>query len=516
MPRSDIFHERLKEIGERLTPLGFEWYAGARFLGYDRVPQINCCSKADFDIIYNNFALPIANAGGNLSVQFDDTRYPLHPRDKKKFGTAAEADYHLLTKLYQKLKNDYPDIRIAFCPPFYWGPVSPNPLPESRDEYLNMVGSLPKAIDVYWTGPRVRSDIVLQEHVKWEVDRIKRSPLVFQNGVGNPHAFSYHYVTDPIYKLNNWYYKGYLKDIRAYMLNGGDTDKSGVLVSIADWTWNPEKFEPEATIKDAVVKLTGPEAYPILKEINSELSKFDAYLPDVTIEAVVNSVSLHEALDNLENLNSKLNLLNGKSIEFWTAVYGSHIHRAQHFVEQVDRASQDSIVQVLLGIENATVPMYYAIKDVDFDPDSDVLIEPTDFSGGGVLTYGYYNAEAGILLEDRPTIYITGIGTPISEMSTTFELNEFPPSGDYQLIISGADDFEKKKCRIRITLNDELIFEGPNSFSNEEWNIQIAELSPSVFKSKNVLTISNISPAGNVDAPPAFLLNYVILRGSKK
>ncbi len=514
LPRSAIFYKRVKEIGEKLTPLDIKWYAGARFLGYDQVPQINCNSKADFDIIYNNFALPIAKAGGNLSVQFDDTRYPMHPNDKNKFGTAAKADYYLLTKLYEKLKKDYPNINIAFCPPFYWGPVAPNPLPEPRDNYLNKIGTLPKAIDIYWTGPRVQSNTVSQKHVKWEIDKIKRKPLVFQNGIGNPHISSYHYVTDPIYNLNKWYYKGYLKDIKAFMLNGGDFDKSGALVSIADWTWNPKKFNPETTIKDAVMKLTGPEDYSTLKEINSELSKFDTYLPEVTMKAIANASLLYETIDNLEKLTAKLN--KSKSVEFWTSVYGSHIDRVKHFVKQVRKASKDPLVKKLAGKKNATVTMYYAIKDVNFNSDTDLLIEPIKFTGCGIMTYGYYNAKTGIHLEDRPTAYICGAKTPISKMSATFKLNSFPPASDYQLIISGADDFKDEKCPIKITLNDKVIFEGPTTFSNKKWNIKKFKISANIIKQNNVLTISNTSPTGNYDAPPAFLLNYAILRNSKK
>ena len=512
LPRSSIFLNRVKEIGERLTPLGFMWYAGARFLGYDQIPQINCSSEADFDIIYNNFALPIAKAGGHLSVQFDDTRFPVHPDDLHKFGSAAKADYYLLTKLYEKLSSDYPEIRIAFTPPFYWGPVSPSHYPESRDDYLNMTGKLPAAIDVYWTGPRVRSDIVTKADVRWEIDRINRKPLIFQNAIGTPHDFDYHYMTDPLYSLKNWYYKGYLKDIKAYLLNGGDFNKSGALVSIAEWVWNPKKFEPEAIIKDAVMKLVGPEAYPVLKNMNSELSRFDTYLPYVTFRAIRNASALNDALNNLESLNESLKKINYKSIEFWTAADRSHLQRVRRFVNKVNGASQDPIVRRIIGRKDASVTMYFAVKDGAFDPDGkDLLIEPDDFTGGGVLIYGYSNAAAGILLEDRPTAYVTGKGTPTSEMSTTFELNTFPPSGDYQLILSGADDFLKEKCPIRITLNTKVLFEGPNPFSNKTWNTRIFELSADKLERNNVLTITNISPNGNVEAPPIFLLNYVVL-----
>ena len=512
LPRSTIFHERLNEVQNQLTSLGFVWYAGARFLGYDQVPQINCSSQSDFDIIYNNFAIPIANAGGNLSVQFDDTRYPLHPNDINTFGTAANADYYLLTKLYQKLSIDYSNIRISFTPPYYWGPISPNPLPESRDNYLNVMGNLPQAFDIYWTGPSVVSSTVLPTHVTWEVSRIKRKPLVFQNSIGTPHAYDYHYMTDPVYSLSNWYYQGYLNDTKAYMMNGGNIDKSGALVSIADWTWNQAMFNPEATIKDAIMKLTGLQAYPILKIINTELSVFDPYKFEISFDAVRNVAILNEALDNLEILDIELKKINGNGIEFWTNVNSTHIDRVRRFVEKVNLASQDPIVQQIIGRPDASLTMYYAVKDGNFDPNStDILIEPKDFSGCGVMNYGYSNATSGIYLEDRPTAFITGTGTLTNQMTTTFSLNQFPPTTNYQLIVSGADDFLTNKCPIRVTLNNVVLFEGPNPFLNTQWNTQTTSISASSFNATNILTITNISPNGNFDAPPAFLLNYVVL-----
>ena len=513
LSRTDTFKNRLYEIKKNLTPLGFEWYAGGRFLGYGKIPQINCSSDEDFNIIYNNYALPIAKAGGNLSIQFDDIRFPLHKDDAAEFGTAANADYYLLTKLYDNLKKSYPNIRIAFTPPFYWGPTAPSRYPESRDDYLTMVGTLPKAIDVYWTGPRVRSNLVTQEELQWEADKIDRKPLVFQNGVGIPHPFSYHYVTDPIYNLKKWYYMGYQEDIKAYMLNGGDFDKSGVLVSIAEWSWNPESFEPEATIKDAVSKLAGSKSYPIFTKLNTELSKFDKYLPDITIDSIIHSETLYKAMENIENLILQLGKLdNSESIEFWTNIYSSHVSRAEKFVTQIRKASKDPVVQQVISRDDASVAMYYAVSDGVFDTNSsDIFIKPSDFIGGGVITYGYSDTKEGILLEDRPVSYITGKGTPTNTMSTTFELNNISKSSSYKLIISGADDFLDQKCPIKITLNGQTIFEGSNPFSNKQWNIKSAEISPDILKNSNTLTITNTSQKGNIDAPPFFMLNYVIL-----
>ncbi len=511
LPRSTIFHERLNEVKDQLTPLGFVWYAGARFLGYDQVPQINCSSQSDFDIIYNNFAVPIADAGGNLSVQFDDTRYPMHPDDTSTFGTAAIADSFLLTKLNQNLSINYTDVRIAFTPPYYWGPVAPNPLPESRDNYLNVMGNLPQNFDIYWTGPSVISNTVLPGHVAWEAGKINRKPLIFQNAIGTPHAYDFHYMTDPVYSLSNWYYDGYFNDTKAYMLNGGDLDKSGALLSIADWTWNKAEFEPDSTIKEAVIKLTGPDAYPILKAMNTELSVFDPYNFEMSFDAIMNATILNEALVNLESLYTELGEVYGRNVEFWTNINSAHIERVRHFMEQVNLASQDPIVQQIIGRPDASLTMYYAVKDGNFDPNStDILIEPEDFSGCGVMNYGYYNATSGISLEDRPTAFITGTGTPINQMTTSFSLNPFPPTNNYQLIIAGADDFLTAKCPIRISFNNVVLFDNPNPFLNTQWNTQILNISASSFNASNVLTITNTSPNGNFDAPPAFLLNYVV------
>ena len=101
-------------------------------------------------------------------------------------------------------------------------------------------------------------------------------------------------------------------------------------------------------------------------------------------------------------------------------------------------------------------------------------------------------------------------------MSATFNLKQFPVLGDYQLIISGADDFQEEKCPIEIALNGHVIFKGSTTFSNKKWNIKKFRLSADMLKHNNLLTISNISPTGNYDAPPAFMLNYAILRSLKK
>ena len=526
LPRTDAFKKRVKGLGERLTPLGFDWYAGARFLGCGSIPQINISKGEDFNIIYNNFAEPIAKAGGYLSVQFDDTRFQLHEDDKVTFGTAAKADKKLITSLYNNLTNINPNIRIAFTPPFYWGPIAPDVyLYESRDAYLNMVGTLPNAIDVYWTGPRVRSSVVLPEHVRWEVDRIKRKPLVFQNGIGSPHAFGYHYITDPLESLNKWYYKGYLKDdIKTYMLNGGNFNTSGALVSIADWTWNPKKFNAKSSIKEGVKKLTGVDAYPILENINKELSKFDDYLGVITFKAILNSDLFLTPIINLRALNTKLNnLKNGKSIEFWTNINAFYINKVETFARRVYTISKkDPIINQIKDRDDVSEAMYFAIKDtkeednLNYNLDDDILIKPADFDGGLKSIYGY--SKGNISLEERPTAYITGKGTGYSQMNATFKVGKDSLLGMYQLIISGADDFLEAKCPIKITLNNNVIFKGKNPFSNQKWNIQTAKIPASYLNTnneENVLSISNTSPEGNFDAPPAFMLNYVVLSGLK-
>ena len=64
----------------------------------------NASSEKDFKIIYD-YCLLVAKNNGGVYLALDDFRFPLSNADKKKFGTAREADTYFINRLYSSVKK---------------------------------------------------------------------------------------------------------------------------------------------------------------------------------------------------------------------------------------------------------------------------------------------------------------------------------------------------------------------------------------------------------------------------
>ncbi|MBT4817618.1 MAG: hypothetical protein HON70_18075, partial [Lentisphaerae bacterium] len=169
-PLSDEILADLKAYGDGLTPYGIEWYAGHNPTVTDQ--KIRSADERDFQVILD-WACKVAEFGGHLCLKYDDHRFPISSEDMERFGSAREADTQLLLRLHRELKARHPKAKILFCPPFYWGPNSPALYPEKRDDYLFALGSkLPEDIEIFWTGPRVKSGRVTADDVAWVTERL--------------------------------------------------------------------------------------------------------------------------------------------------------------------------------------------------------------------------------------------------------------------------------------------------------------------------------------------------------
>ena len=126
-----------------------------------------------------------ASFGAGIWFDEDDSRYPMRPEDVAAFGTSDKLDAKYLDGLYKEVKAEYPGFRMTFGPPFYFGPDAPLDklvYPEPRDTYLRSVGEfLDPEVDVYWSGPRVKSAKFTPEKIKWFSDYIGRKQVVYHN-----------------------------------------------------------------------------------------------------------------------------------------------------------------------------------------------------------------------------------------------------------------------------------------------------------------------------------------------
>lgn len=492
--------EELKRIGNFLTPLGIEWYVGLSPIRGKPKDKIKSKDEKDFDYIFRIFSL-IAESGGNVFLFYDDTRFPISPEDERDFGTAREADIYFINKLYSALKKKYPKVKLEFCPPFYWGPNAPAKYPESRDEYLTAIGKrLPKDIGITWTGPNVSSTKVTKEQVEWITNIIQRKPCFWQNGAGVPHMFGYHYVTDPVPCWKDWYYDGFFNDVRSYGFNVGG---ASLLATLSDCLWNPKAYDAKRSVEDAAKKLCGVETYPALLELNQKLSYFDKYGLRVSPGAAKDIVEIRKKVAELEKTWKKCLSFYPEAVKKWTSL-GWYVGHQKRFLSRLE-----SNPELSAFTKQAEEIKELAKKEVNFDPLCDILLSPHDFSGGIPAKLYSYRCER------RLATWIYGAKTAYSKMSAGFDLPS-PPTTNYFLIISGQDDDSPKKCKIRITINNNKVFEGENPFISFGWSKHTFPIKAYFLKEgHNVISIENIEDSYINTGPPFFMLNYAIIKKSE-
>jgi len=504
-PPSESVKEALRLMGQRFTPLGIEWYAGVNPYHTRWEHKVIISSEDDYQAVLAK-ALAAAEAGGNFCLKFDDYHFPLKPEDKERFGTVKDADVYLLNRLHRDLKARHPDSKLLFCPPFYYGPTSQTPYPESRDEYLFALGrEVPKDIDVFWTGPSVKSGSVTPEMVQWITERIQRKPVYWQNAIGTSHMHYYHYVTDPLPVLKDWLYDGFLKDVDAYMLNSGMPGTATAVASIADFCWNPAAFDPKRSIAEAAGKLFGPETLPALEELNEALSYFDKFWLKRTPAAARLLPEMQEKLVAVNAAWQKVQQKNFAAVQYWSQMQ-RHVNQINQFVAGLKRMPNLDAYRKEAGASEEQ-----AKEEVGLEGADSTFLSAYDFIGG--LGPSKYKLNC----EPRLATWIYGLRTANPRMSGRFQIEPFPPEGDYELIISAQDDDRAEQCRIRMVVNDTAIFEGPNPAGRNGWSRHTFRIPANALLPQNALLIENAEDsafAGGIEAP-WFMLNYAVVRRAK-
>ncbi len=497
-PLSSTVLRELEHLGERLSPFGIRWYVGQNPIACNK--KIRSGNDEDFNRVLS-WARAAAREGGNLCLKYDDHRFPVSPEDKEQFGTAREADIHLLKRLHAELKKRRIECRILFCPPFYWGPASPAPYPEPRDDYLFAIGKrLPGDIGIFWTGPRVKSGRVTREMVAWITERIGRKPVYWQNAFGMPHMFTYHYVTDPIPAFKEWFYDGFLHDVDAYLLNCMMPSYAAAAAACADFCWNPRAYDPARSIAEAAAKLVGPDTVPVLEALNRALSYFDRFGLRRTPAAARLLPVMQQKLAVVNAVWQEVERRNVAAVRKWTGME-RHVQQVNHFVRNLLKDPNLAAYR-----QDAGESRERARKEAGFTPGRDVFLSAYDFVGGcGPAKYG-------LRCEKRTATWIYGRRSSNPSMEGLFRIDPFPPSTDYELTVSAQDDESEHHCRIRILVNDTVVFEGPNPFARNGWSRHTFPIPARALNRRNRLRFENIEDPRCSSGPPFFMLNYAIVR----
>ncbi len=130
-----------------------------------------------------------------------------------------------------------------------------------------------------------------------------------------------------------------------------------------------------------------------------------------------------------------------------------------------------------------------------------VRLRGTDFAGGGARTYG--SVQHGLTRVNY--VYAAPSGE-LSVMRADFSLDTIPEVPLF-LHVRGMLDDGGTPCPIRVTLNETVLFEGPNAFPNNDWAIKQYPIPPgALVAGANHLEFRNLSADGSPGMFPWFML----------
>ena len=324
-----------QESARQFKAFGLDRYYGVA--PYAMYPQPPLSRPSTLELHVREFS-KVAEAGGHIYFPFDDGRYPMNEMDKAECKIGANIDAKYVTKLFLAIREKYPDFKLVFCPPFYWGPDAPASYPEDRENYLRSLGEhLHPDIEVYWTGPGVKGIIKNKRQVDWFTGLTKHKPTIFQNGTGphNLHSF----IVDET-DWNAWHYPGFFEnDIHGFHKNshmGGEGPQNSTL---ADCLWNVKAYDPAKSIKASTAMLFGKDMYDILKPGRDAMAYFDKYpygglTPEIVTENVADlEAKAKIAADSWEKAR--------KYNEFALNNYGGHYGGGVGYAAAVAKAAKN-------------------------------------------------------------------------------------------------------------------------------------------------------------------------------
>jgi len=178
----------------------------------------------------------------DFAIFFDDVLPVLStPIDIETYDHIAEAEADVTNRLYERLKEFDPDIRLAFVPRQYWG-WTPTRYIEIHREKLT------PNVQIGWTGKDIVSRSITAEDSRKFAAVWGRPPAIGDNcspfgpvTKRDPNL----YTTSDSY-LNNPY--AFADDDEAQLSKFVDS-------TVADYAWNPEAYNPERSITAASVRM---------------------------------------------------------------------------------------------------------------------------------------------------------------------------------------------------------------------------------------------------------------------
>ncbi len=179
-------------------------------------------------------------------------------RDQERWGDdLAAVNLAMVNDLARRFKQAYPQCKLYVVLPYYWNPGGY--YRQEGEKYLQAMGQgLDPAVTVVWTGPSVRSAIIGKAQINTYQGLLGGRKVMLWDNTIYMHHNPPHYLLDT---FHTQYAEDFWKLTTGEVhLNtgGGPIYKCGVL-SAADYLWNPQAFDPEKSLRNAIAALAGPD-----------------------------------------------------------------------------------------------------------------------------------------------------------------------------------------------------------------------------------------------------------------
>jgi hypothetical protein len=471
-----------RTMAQEFKSLGLELYYG--FLTYTMNTGWPYCWNSYLGMQIEA-AKKIAALGANIYYPNDDSRYAVvTPEDEETGLKPSDYDAKHLLKFFNAVKKDYPDFKLQYCPPFYWGPNAKHPYPDSREKYLKSLRILPEDVIITWTGERVCSFKKRPSSVKWYTDLIGKKPILFQNKTGPHHRLSY--IVDKT-DWYGWHYPGFFEnDIYGYQKNSHTPMECPQITSLADCLWNVKGYDQERGIKRGLEQYVGKGLYEALQPALGYLSWFDRYKYGQIDQLVrdENPQEVDKAVAIIEEATEKAIKLVGSAkmhqMGAWMRARGwaKGIQKAVHNPPDFRKLYSRWLDQTL----DAAISSGYEKSE------GDLLFDAIDFHFVGSGLYPPPDGGTGRTIGSRFAASVYPGGTAVAKKTVKF----LPLAGKCKVAM-----YAQGGCNgVRITLNDKVVYEGRNPCNNG-WNGPYSRYvfnfpSSIIKKGENVLKVSHI------------------------
>lgn len=179
-------------------------------------------------------------------------------KDRAKWGDdLAAVNIAMINDLAARMKLAYPDCQLYAVLPYYWTPSGS--YQAAGEDYLRAMGAgLDPAVRVVWTGPQVRSALITAQQVQHYQGLLGGRKVMLWDNTLYMHHSPPHYLLDTFrtqYPPQFWELSSGEVHLNA---GSGEIYKCGLLAA-SDALWNPEAYDPEKSLRNAVGAVAGPE-----------------------------------------------------------------------------------------------------------------------------------------------------------------------------------------------------------------------------------------------------------------